>query len=250
MVCTPHRITMVSTGKTLMLTLILLITLSSLTLLTAKPATAQSIPEPAVPEFTVELISPPEESQSVNRTIQLSIKNQLSLSDYGFFYMVRASITGGNWSLLYTIDYVPAQSSGGYTTFSYPSDGPVVEYQYYLGDRIENLFAGDKVDFQVQAMIGNIHRVYNPNHTSQLDMYPYVFTGEVSDWSNTQTITMPDGSASSPTPDPTTPTTTPTTPTSPDSKSPTILLLVGIISVVVIVALSLLFSRRHQKPSA
>jgi len=160
--------------------------------------------------------------------------------------MVRARINDGNWSLLYTVDNVPAQSSGEYTIFSYPSDGPVVEYQYYLGDRIENLFAGDKVDFQVQAMIGSIHRVYNPNHTSQLDMYPYVFTGEVSYWSNTQTITMPDGPVSSSTPNPT----TPTTPTSADSISPTTLLLVSITLVIVIVALSVLYIGRHQKPSA
>ncbi len=128
----------------------------------------------------------------------------------------------------------PFSQAGNIPLFSYPSDGPVVEYQYYIGDRIENLFAGDKVDFQVQAMIGNIHRVYNPNHTSQLDMYPYVFTGEVSDWSNTQTITMPDGSVSSSTPDPTTPTTTPTTPTPSDYIPQTTLLLVGIATVVVI----------------
>jgi len=236
---------MVSASKTLTLTLILLMTLPSL-MLTAKPAIAQSIIKPSVPEFTAKLISPPEGNQSVNRTIQLSIKNQPSVSDYGFFYLVRARINDGNWRLIYTINNLPTQSSGEYTTFSYPSDGPVVEYQYYLGDRIENLFAGDKVDFQVQAMIGNIHRVYNPNHTSQLDMYPYVFTGEVSDWSNAQTITIPDGSVSSSTPDPA----TPTTPTSLDPVYTTILLLVGIISVVVIVALSLLFSRRHQKPSA
>jgi hypothetical protein len=185
---------------------------------------------------------PPEGSQSVNRTIQLSIKNQPFVSDYGFFYMVRARINDGNWSLLYTIDNVPSQSSGEYTTIFYPSDGPVVEYQYYLGDRIENLFAGDKVDFQVQAMIGSIHRVYNVNHTSQLDMYPYVFTGEVSDWSNTQTITLPDGSVSSSTPAPT----TPTTPTSQSSLSSTTLLLVCVISVAVIVALSVLFFRRKK----
>jgi hypothetical protein len=113
---------MVSTSKTLTLTLILLMTLSSLTLLTAKPAIAQSIIKPSVPEFTAKLIPPPEESQSVNRTIQLSIKNQPSVSDYGFFYMVRARINDGNWSLLYTVDNVHAQSSGEYTIFSYPSD--------------------------------------------------------------------------------------------------------------------------------
>jgi len=245
MVYTPHRLTMVSASKTLTLTLILLMTLPSL-MLTAKPAIAQSIIKPSVPEFTAKLIPPPEESQSVNRTIQLSIKNQPSVSDYGFFYMVRARINDGNWSLLYTVDNVHAQSSGEYTIFSYPSDWPVVEYQYYLGDRIENLFAGDKVDFQVQAMVGSIHRVYNPNHTSQLDMYPYVFTGEVSYWSNTQTITMPDGPVSSSTPNPT----TPTTPTSADSISPTTLLLVSITLVIVIVALSVLYIGRHQKPSA
>jgi len=121
MVYTPHRLTMVSASKTLTLTLILLMTLPSL-MLTAKPAIAQSIIKPSVPEFTAKLISPPEGNQSVNRTIQLSIKNQPSVSDYGFFYLVRARINDGNWSLLYTVDNVHAQSSGEYTIFSYPSD--------------------------------------------------------------------------------------------------------------------------------
>jgi hypothetical protein len=191
-------------GKSFSLLLVVILAVSSLILV--ESASAQTIPKPSVPEFTSKLISPPAESQSVNRTIELSIKNQPSVSEYGFFYMTRARVNGGNWSLLYTIDNVPGKSSGEYTTLSYPSDGPVVEYQYYLGDRIENLFPGDKVDFQVQAMIGSIHRVYNPNHTSQLDMYPYVFTGETSDWSNTQTITIPATSISvSPSPTPTIP---------------------------------------------
>jgi hypothetical protein len=57
--------------------------------------------------------------------------------------------------------------------------------------------ANSILDVQVEAMIGYIHRGYNPNHTSQLDMYPYVFTGETSGWSNTQTITLSDNSVSS-----------------------------------------------------
>ncbi|MBE3115630.1 hypothetical protein IMZ68_00340, partial [Candidatus Bathyarchaeota archaeon] len=61
------------------------------------------------------------------------------------------------------------------------------------------LTAGDKIDFQVQAMVGSIHRVINPNFTNQLDMYPYVFTGETGDWSNIRTITIP-SSELSPTP--------------------------------------------------
>jgi hypothetical protein len=188
------------------LTLLLILALSVATLTIVESASAQSTPEPSVPEFTAQLISPPADSQMVNRTIELTVKNQPAASGIGFFYMVRARVNGGNWSLLYTIDNVPGRSSGEYTVFSYHSDGPVVEYQYYLGDRIQNLYPGDRADFQVQAMTGSIHRVYNPNHTSQLDMYPYVFTGEVSDWSNTQTITMPDGTVSaSPTPTPTSP---------------------------------------------
>lgn len=179
--------------------LLLMIALSSLTLVGT--ANAQSITKPSVPEFTVKLISPPPESQQVNRTIELSIKNQPFAPNYGFFYNIRMTVNDGNWSLLYTIDDVPTQSNGEYTILSYPSDQPVVEYQYNLGDRIQDLFAGDKVDFQVQAMIGNIHRVFNPNATNQLEMYPYVFTGESSDWSSIQTITIPDTSTSaSPTP--------------------------------------------------
>jgi hypothetical protein len=182
----------------------------------------------------------------VNRTIELTIKNQPSVSEYGFFYMVRARVNGGNWSLLYTIDNVPGQSNGEYTTFSYPSDGPVVEYQYYLGDRIQNLYPDDKVDFQVQAMIGSIHRVYNPNHTSQLDMYPYVFTGETSDWSTTQTITIPDSSTSA-SPDPT-PASTVTPDYSPSgSQQLTDLALVAAVAVLGVAVVSLLVYVRKIK---
>jgi hypothetical protein len=141
---------------------------------------AQSIPTPSVPEFTVTLISSPPDSHFVNKTIELSIKNQPSFPNNGFFYNVRTRINDGNWSLLYTIDDVPSQSSGEYTNLSYPSEQPFVEYQYSLGDRIQDLFAGDKADFQVQAMIGSVHRIFNPNATNQLEMYPYIFTGETS----------------------------------------------------------------------
>lgn len=47
-----------------------------------------------------------------------------------------------------------------------------------------------QVDFQVETMIGYVHRIMNPNAADQWDLYPHVFTGETSDWSNTQTITM------------------------------------------------------------
>jgi hypothetical protein len=171
---------------------------------------------PSVPEFTAKLISSSPENQSVNTTIELSIKNQPFIPNYGFFYNIRMSVNDGDWSLLYpNNNSVPTQSNGDYTTLSYPSGHLGVENQYNLGYKAQNLFAGDKVDFQVQAMIGEIQRVFNPNFTSQIDMYLYVFTGESSDWSNTQTITIPASNAS-PTPTPTVPevTQSPVQPTS------------------------------------
>ena len=102
-------------------------------------------------------------------------------------------VNDGNWSLLYpNSNSVPNQSNGEYTILTYSSGYLGVEYQYHLGYKVENLTAGDKIDFQVQAMVGIIHRVLNLIFTrGQYDMYPYVFTGEIGDWSNIRTITIP-----------------------------------------------------------
>jgi hypothetical protein len=58
---------------------------------------------------------------------------------------------------------------------------------------------GGQVDFQVQALIGYLDRIPNPNHDSpmfNLLSPDYNFTGETGDWSNTQTITIPASSTS------------------------------------------------------
>jgi hypothetical protein len=163
--------------------LFLVVILVGSSLIIVESAFAQSIPKPSAPEFTAKLISSPPESQSVNRTIELSIKNQPSIS----FYNIRMRVKDGNWGLVYpNSNSVPNQSNGEYTILSYSSGYLDVEYQYLLGYKVENLTAGDTIDFQVQAMVGSIHRVFNPNFTNQLDMYPYVFTGETGDWSNNQ----------------------------------------------------------------
>lgn len=178
-------------------------------LIMVESASAQSIPTPAVPEFTLTLISSPPDSHFVNKTIELAIKNQPSFPKNGFFYNVRIRINDDNWGPLYpNNNSVPNQSDGEYTILSYSSGYLGVEYQYHLGYKVENLTADDKIDFQVQAMVGSIHRVFNPNATNQLEMYPYIFSGGTSDWSNTQTITIP----ATPTILSLTPTPTPTVP--------------------------------------
>jgi hypothetical protein len=173
--------------------LLIVVILAVSSIIFVESAFAQSIPKPSVPEFTAKLISSPPESQSVNRTIELSIKNQPSIS----FYNIRMRVNDANWGILYpNNNSVPNQSDGEYTILSYRSGYLGVEYQYHLGYKVENLTAGDKIDFQVQAMVGSIHRVFNPNFTNQIDMYSYVFTGVTGDWSNTQTVNIPETSSS------------------------------------------------------
>jgi hypothetical protein len=204
-----------SISKSFSLLVIVLLAVSSLTIV--KPAFAQ-IPKPSVPEFTVKFIDAsyftpttysidPYTDQNVthpsyyvaNKTITVSIKNQPFVSTYdssgGFntslLYNIR--IKGHyveNWTNLYLVDDLPAKSNSDYTVFSYVSEQPNCENTYVLGDIMTDFPMGAQVDFQVEAMNGIVHRVFNPNATNQLEMYPYEFTGEESGWSNTQTITI------------------------------------------------------------
>ena len=186
-----------------------------------------TIPKPAIPEFTATLLTAPAEA---NKTIQLTIKNQ-PFTPYndstagwvGLFYDVRAKEHGAaNWTdlylredLPYLSENVPGKTESEYTVLSYPSLQPNSENTYRLGDKMMDFSLGSHVDFQVQALAGNIHRVWNPNVTNQLDRYPYVFTGEESGWSSTQTITIPSAVTTltaSPNPNLPTPTTKPTVP--------------------------------------
>jgi hypothetical protein len=228
--------------------LVFILVLSASSLIMVKPEHAlASITKPSVPEFTVELISSPPDSHFVNKTIEVTIKNQPFVPYYddssgwniSFYYDVRIKTNDVNWSDLYLIEDVPARSNDEYTILAYPSEQPVVENTYILGDRMRDFPPGTQVDFQVEAMIGYVHRVLNPNATNQLEMYPYVFTGEASGWSNIQTITVND-STPSPTPSQlpsSAPSLTPTPSSSPtqqptleptQSVSPTVVPILGI----------------------
>jgi hypothetical protein len=245
-------------------------------------AFAQSIPKPSVPEFTVRFIDAsyytlttysidPYTGQNVthpsyyvaNKTIIVSIKNQLFVSIYdpsggwntSLFYDTR--IKGHyveNWTNLYLVDNLPSKSSSDYTVFSYVSEQPNCENTYILGDTMPDFPAGAQVDFQVKAMNGYVHRVFNPNATNQLEMYPYGFTGEESGWSNTQTVTInandattryASSSSSSPTPSTATPVSNP-----PNSS---LLLMTTIafvtIAFLLVVIILLLFYMRKRAPA-
>lgn len=163
---------------------------------------AQSIPKPFIPEF------------AVDQTEQaLKIKNQPFTPYYdaihgmtiNFYYNFEVK---SNYSEEWTYIYTP---SNGYPIQDPESEYTIISlssgnspYVIDTGSRrvsLKNL--GPKIDFQVEAMIGYVHREYNPNSTSHLDLYPWVFTGETSGWSEIQTITIPESPISSPEPTPT-----------------------------------------------
>ncbi len=173
-------------------------------------AFAQTIPKPSVPEFTAKYVDrsytvpasttiDPYTGQNVtnpsyyveNRTFEIAIKNQ-PFAPYDdnstgaqwkitLMYQIRTrGHFAQNWTNLYSVDngFLPA-SNTGYTTVSYSlGEGPVWG----------NLQANAQVDFQVEAMIGYVHRT--------IGFASWFFTGESSGWSNTQTITIPDTSIS------------------------------------------------------
>lgn len=181
-----------------------------------------SIPKPSVPQFSVKIVSypydvPPTTTTTVdpytgketvttqpgyrveNKSIEVTIRNQ-PFSPYtdteghaiNMYYNVRVKghfAQEWEWKELYSpYEAVrngelgahkqgPVQSSSEYTVIScsadYPSDG--------------------KVDFQVQALAGYYTEWWPFTGVSGM---AWRFTGEISDWSNTQTISMSDGAVS------------------------------------------------------
>jgi hypothetical protein len=110
----------------------------------------------------------------------------------------------------------------------------VLSLPYLFG--VQNPPVGSQVDFQVQALIGHIDYAGDGF---------YSFTGQKSDWSNTQTITI--GESQTPTPSPAatpTPTTspelTPTPSQEPQQTEQEIIIGAAIAAAVIVVGVGLL----------
>jgi hypothetical protein len=188
-------------NKNAALLCIIILTASSLTMVGS--AFAQSIPKPSVPEFTIQT-----QIKDNTTTITLTIRNQPfdAASQYpdGFFYNVAISVDGKNWSELYHVedaeDWYPQQSNSTTTVLTYVA-GETIYYPRDTSQGVRAIPKSGEVAFQVQAMIGHRDRGAFKN-----GFMPYVFVGETSDWSNTQTITIPSSNpstTSSPSPTPT-----------------------------------------------
>jgi hypothetical protein len=236
--------------------LVLLLVLLTSSLITIESASAQSIPKPSVPEFTVNLA---DHSYDVpSRTFQTTdpYNNKTTTINYPSSHVKNFSIEitianqpfpptiKGNTSILYynlqqkphfgqewaqrynqntSIGTLTPQSNSGFTVISFLIDPA-------------NFEVGNQIDYQVEAILAYQYTSYE--YLEHLDPWyhgPYpvpvnhtVFV-ESSGWSPTQTFTMPNTS------------------TSQSSTPLTSMIIIPLAAVVIlIIALSIVFLLRHR----
>ena len=263
-------------------------------LLIVESANAQTIPKPSVPDFTLKYVDnsydvpptfeiDPYTGKNVmtqagynvqNKSVELTIKNQPFTSyrnENGsrvwLFYYVATKGHFENWSTIDANYWLKQKLSESYP----PGFIDISDSQYTVITRkLGNISDGGQVDFRVQAIIGYSTRINTTFSGPPIGLEPgesyhyHTFTGQISDWSYTQAISIPDGAISISSPNPTSPTTsTPTTtptptssPIAPDTNGNStnlITLPLGIFVIIVAVvvllaaALSVLLYTRHRK---
>jgi hypothetical protein len=183
--------------------LLLTLTISIITLSMVEPVSAQSIPKPAIPQFSIQYIDYSYDIPAYNSTdaftgkqiqhpsqhignirVEGRIKNQPFIrynvpnppngsisADVGFYYNVRYKGHFGNeWIEIYgyhNSDFIGQNQSAEFTDFT-----------IYLQDFPEDA----QIDYQVEALIGIEGRTY-------IGPYPDpIIIGEESGWSNTLTL--------------------------------------------------------------
>lgn len=202
------------------LSLYSVIMLACAILLLALPVHAQTIPEPSVPEFTVQItthsIDTPTThstdpytgetktspgSHTETKTLDIKITNQpfTPFESYGTENQVLYNIRykghyedENSWKQLYHDYGFPAQNqSSDYTTFSFYTDGDSA----YLTTFNSEMRVHGTVDFQVKAMIGQVTW-----SKDSLGSDCYSFFGKESAWSPTETFAFPGNLALTPNP--------------------------------------------------
>lgn len=210
-------------NRSIALALMLIMAASSLLLI--ESVSAQTIPTPSVPEFTIHLVgttytkattyalnsSTGQVQATLGYTnlycnILIKIKNQPYDSAYGTLY----------YDVIYKY-----HNAEGWQHFYY--DGPNPHVQSNTSDYtdftigIDNRHLnGSQIDVQVQALLGGYS--YGRDMSSPLALGGYRFGGEKSDWSSIQTISVPANVQLTPTPAPQS-----STSTSVPSQNPTIM---------------------------
>jgi hypothetical protein len=262
---------------TKLLGLFILLTLVASSLVMVEYSFAQSVFTPSVPVFTVTLadhsydvpttttstINPYNNQTATttipgyhiqNMTIDLTIKNQPFPSSiegnksYLLFYVRMKGHFGEDWIYPYgdAINSYPVQSDSEYTVLSFP---PSYRTTTPYGEKTEYMQPGDEIDFQVKAILAY---GYNYSLSAVIPVYSYDYEGVAgSDWSNTQTFTMPASSSSTlPSPTESVPNMGPTSPPNSISADLAVTLVLIAIAVLVIFVVSLLLYVRHLKENS
>ena len=237
--------------KSIVVILTVILAISSILLVNS--VSAQTTPKPSVPEFTLKYVDGSydvpttytidqytgetitHQGYHVNLTVfEMVIQNQLNpINDLYYSIQVKGHYSN-EWIMFF--DYsegLPLQDSTAKETIIRMGtlDRGVLTLQG--AHKSIPIPSGGKEDIQVQALVGSIGR------NASAPMAPYIFNGVVSDWSPTQTITIPESNTLSPSP--TFPSASPTpTPTVPELSWLVILpLLLSLFFVVVVI--------RHRK---
>jgi hypothetical protein len=212
-----------SISKSFALILILIMAISSLIVVESAYAQTSTptpssvpIPKPSVPEFTLKYVDQSYYEQATyttdpytgkqvianeggyikNDSVEITIKNQPFTSyrdasgNYtSLFYNIRCKGHFGNQWQTYPMDaadgyWLPSQSD--YTVISLPNT------------QVGSFTVGAQMDFQVQSLIGYEASITGLSQLPPHDMFTsYQFHGAEGSWSNTQTITIGQTSASS-----------------------------------------------------
>ena len=208
----PAWASMRTKSKTSALALVLFIALSSLTALAVKPANAQTISPPSVPQFTVQFINAsygvtttnPYTGQNQTRpvsncSIQITITNQnnyallSSPENYHIFYGLRMSPHFQNdWRELNGLNYLTSTPStngnspsayylmdssflsiGNYTVITFPVTPTDSQNSIYNVGALSAIPYNGQIDFQVKALVGHNSTYWTWDPHPDTPWHPY-----------------------------------------------------------------------------
>ncbi len=206
--------------KPLALTFVIILVASGLLLVPF--VSAQSIPKPSAPEFTLKLVQYPYDVAPVttvepftgktvalqegyhveNKSVEVTITNPSFDPNAGYgliFYSVDwKGHFETNWHS-FTVRASCCERDTSDSNFPFiDTNAPFTVVTIGLGDNtqtshtIKDVPADGQIDFRVKTSLGRYERVYTPAPPPLGEGYYDVFKGETSDFSNTQTINLRD----------------------------------------------------------
>ena len=251
-------------GKLAVLLLIAVLAASNLLVIDVA-STIAAVPKPSIPEFTLKFEAHPYDVPPIyevdqytgenvmtqegyhveNRSLVITIENQpftpfTDADGHAVSLFYNFSVKGRYGEDWKYCGCYPASDSD-YTVVSFGLADSFREGYLCLGSFLGDIPADGEVDIRVQARIGTYIESREPWYF--MDVYDVKFTGETSEWSETQTVKL--SANQSPTPSPTTTPTPDLTPTpTPNEEiqtnTPTPIIGVTIVAVVIGAGLGLL----------